>query len=305
MDRSAGGFAMATFCIVSPSRWAHPDDIKTGADIIRARGHRVIVHPQNGLSDGGRLAGSDQARANALMDAFRNNEVDIVLAARGGTGALRILKLLDWGLIRQHRKKFCGFSDITALLHALHQHGGIETFHGPVATSLARNEQARNDFFEVLAGTKTTWTAPGGKVARAGDATGRLVGGNLTLLQSLLGTEYDWTSDDAILFIEESNEALYRIDRMLAHLKLAGKLESVRGFIFGESDIPDGRNAEPRQGDSPFGRSLAEILREWLPGSIPIVTNFPCGHESYNTTLPVGVTARLSAQNGAIKLSKV
>jgi muramoyltetrapeptide carboxypeptidase len=291
---------MTTFGIVSPARWCKPEWLESAKAIIEARGHKVFIHPQNNLR-AGRLAGSDQERAVAFMDIVRDSYIDVVLAARGGSGCFRIVDLLDWKVIKDNPKIYCGFSDITTLLNAIHVKTGLVTHHGPVAATLSGSDvdpRSADDFFAALTGKKSEWLIEGTVALRAGKAEGKLVGGNLTLLQNLIGTPYDWSGEGAILFFEDVNEELYRIDRTLWHFKLAGKFRGLKGVIAGEmKDMHDGIP------DS-YGKSFEQILLDVFP-DVPIVTGFPCGHGRYNTTLPVGARVGLNVEQSKAQIKKI
>ncbi len=296
----AGG----TIGIVSPARWSKPDWLVKGKAFLEARGYQVVIHAQNYLKDG-QLAGHDAARAEAIMDMFADATIDAIFCARGGTGSMRLLDKLDYRFIKQNPKPFVGFSDITALLQAISAQCGFVTFHGPMFWNFAHDydERMSEDLFQII-GTKNARVNlkfPEAETVRAGTAKARITGGNLALLQSLVGTPYDWSGKDVILFIEDVDEVLYRLDRELNHLRLAGKFEGVRAVIVGEMvDIGDGETGFMRAGEQPYGSDLKQIFVRHLPPEVPICFNFPCGHGRYLTTLPIGSCGELTlSDNGA------
>lgn len=286
-----------TIGIVSPGRWPKPEWIATGKTLLEERGYTVVIHAQNYLKDG-QLAGSDAARAEAIMDMFADRTIDAVICARGGTGSLRLLEKLDYKLIKRNPKPFIGYSDITVLLQAINKRCGFVTYHGPMLVSFAADFDPRM-IEEML-------TAVGGKknirlrfseaeCIKPGRTEGVLIGGNLTLLEYLIGTPCDWSAKDAILFFEDTEEVIYKLADKLQHLKQAGKFAGVRAILVGEMvDIGDGETGYARKGDKPFGKNLREVFLDILPNDVPLCLNFPCGHGAYHTTLPVGAPAKLT-----------
>lgn len=290
----------ATIGIVAPSRWPEPAWLEKGKAVLEKLGYKVVIHPQCYKKDG-QLAGTDKERAAAVVAMFKDPKVDAILCGRGGTGANRMVDLLDFKTIKKHPKPFIGFSDITLLLQAIHKKCGFVTYHGPMMLSFARDHDKRTlaDFSEVFAAGKKNkiikFTAVEG--VALGKAKGELIGGNLSLLQTLLGTEYDWDSHGKILFIEDVEEPLYKIDRMLNHFRLAGKLKGLKAVIVGEMiDISDGISSISKNTQSPYGRDLKQMLLELLPKNIPLCFNFPCGHGKYITTLPYGAVVTLTVE---------
>jgi muramoyltetrapeptide carboxypeptidase len=289
-----------TVGLVAPSRWPEPAWTEAAAAWLESSGFKVRIHPQNALK-AGRLAGPDAARAGAINDMFADDGVKAILCTRGGQGAIRVLDLIDYDLVRRKPKIFCSFSDGTVILNALRTRANLVAFHGPMGWnfSLADNDRRTGaDLLRLLTGR---YPAEGVLFPAApfaeGSAEGPIAGGNMSMLSALIGTPYDWSADGAILFIEDVDEEIYRLDRLLWHFRQARKLDGVRGVIVGEmTQMKD---------DPPYGKSLAEILRDHLPPGIPVCTDFPCGHGSYLTTLPLGVKARLEVSGAGARLSLV
>lgn len=287
-----------TIGIVGPSRWPRADMLEQTTAHFEERGYEVVVHDQCFLQNG-TLAGSDAARAEALNDMFADSTIDAIVCARGGSGALLMLDRVDYELIRANPKPFVGSSDITALLQAITGHTGMVTFHGPMCFNFLPERfeaYSEEDMFYMIAGEplERLLRFPMVDVVRTGEAEGRLVGGNLSMLQSLIGTPYDWSGDGAILFIEEVNEPLYRIERMMAQLRLAGKFEGLRAVLVGEMvGIPEEKLEEMSQGDCPYGRTIQEIVLKHIPPEIPVGFNYPCGHGRYLSTFPIGACVRV------------
>ena len=280
----------ATIGIVAPASPFQKDELERGLEILRHMGFRVRL--ADGLFDvHGYLAGEDERRAAQLLDMFRDATVDAILCARGGYGCMRILPLLDYGLIRRNPKAFVGFSDITALHQAFCMQSGMATFHGPVVCTLSSDEDlSRSSLLEALSGQLPA--AVSGAQMRSilpGMAEGRLVGGNLTILCHLLGTPFANSFDGCILFIEDCGEALYRIDRMLTQMKLSGCLDGLAGIMLG-SFKDCGAEAD-------ICNLVVQLFEE---REIPIVAGLPAGHAKRNITLPLGIHVRLDAEKAEL-----
>ncbi|NLO20160.1 MAG: LD-carboxypeptidase [Ignavibacteria bacterium] len=227
------------------------------------------------------------------MHFVQREDVQGIMCARGGWGSLRILRLLDYDIIRNNPKMIIGFSDLTALINAIYTNAGLVTFHGPVASSF--NQFIYQSFKRTLlteAKDKISLSEPKAAVIVKGKAKGRIIGGNLTVLNSLLGTPYEFDSDGAILIIEEKSEDPYKIDRMLTQLKLAGKLDNIAAAIIGDlAKLDRKRNFFP--GYSPTLREVFEQHFKEL--GKPTIISFPFGHTQRNSTIPIGVEAELDA----------
>jgi muramoyltetrapeptide carboxypeptidase len=256
----------------------------------------------------GYLAGDDRQRAADVNAAFADPEVKGILAIRGGWGCARVLPHLDYDLARRHPKALVGYSDITALLLALHARAGLVTFHGPIGLSAWTAfsvEHARAVLFEAQAPTLANILVDDGRLVpenwrtrtlTPGVARGRLLGGNLTVLSHLLGTPYlpDW--DGALLFLEDINEDIYRMDRMFTHLALAGVLARVAGVVFGTCS-----ECEPGSGYGAL--TLEEVLAEHVSSlGVPAYSGAMIGHLDDQFTLPLGVEAELDASAGTLRL---
>ncbi len=290
-----------TVGIISPSRWPEEDWLEAGRKALEQRGYKVVIHPQNLMRDG-QLAGDDKSRAAALMEMFANPEIDAIMCARGGTGALRILDLLDYDAIRANPKPFAGFSDITVLLQAITSRCGMTAWHAPMFWNLAQSGNAprtARDLFAALASDGRGYSVSCDEplCLREGVAEGVLVGGNMSLLQYLIGTPYDWSGDGAVLFLEDADEPLYKIDMTLRHFAMAGKFKNVKAVIVGEMvGISDGISGSDASTDNPYGRDLKSIALDNLPPEIPVCLEFPCGHGSYTTSLPIGARVKASIE---------
>lgn len=280
--------------VVSPARWLEDARLEAAVKTLEDAGFRVRVDEQNRLRDGP-FAGSDSERRKALECVFADAEVKAILCARGGYGALRIADALDYDIIRTNPKIFIGYSDITGLLLAIHRHAGLATLHGPMLVDLA--DRADGDSLAHLVATLTggAVSAIAGRVVRtakalrAGSGEGRIIGGNLTILANVIGTGSDFDTRGAVLFIEDVDEYLYNIDRMLVHLKRAGKFDRLEALMLGSF-------ARLKDNEIPFARTVEEMVLEHCAGTaFPIVSGFPVGHDGPNMTVPIGVRARVDA----------
>lgn len=293
--------AKGTIGIVAPSRWPQKEMLESTVAHLESKGFEVVVHDQCFLQHG-TLAGSDAARAEALTDMFADRTIDAVLCARGGSGSLLILDHIDYEMIRSNPKPLIGSSDVTSLLQAITNQTGMVTYHGPMCFHFLpeRYESySEDDLLYMISGApiERRLRFPEAEVERTGVAEGRLVGGNLSMLQSLIGTPYDWSGQGAVLFIEDVNEPLYRIERMMAQLRLAGKFDGVRAVLIGEMiGIPEEKAEDMSAGDCPYGRTIKEIMLKHLPPEIPVGFNYPCGHGRYLTTFPIGASVRVTLQ---------
>ena len=239
------------------------------------------------------LAGTDARRAEELADLFRSKQVAAVMFARGGYGSQRIIPLLDAALLAEHAKPVIGFSDLTPLLAFLRQRCGCPTFYGPVITQFAspKGPLTSESFLRALTTKGALGAMPMGEATtiRPGAASGPLVGGCLSMINSSMGTPYALDPSGAILFIEEINEKVYVLDRMLTQLKNSGMLAAAAGLVFG-SIVPPA--------DEPH--DIEAMIRDVLDGYPgPVVMNYPAGHLDAFVTLPLGATAELSANEGA------
>ena len=283
-------------------------DLAVVVDGIRAMG--LVPKPAPHLAARwGYLAGKDRERAADLNVMFADDSVRAIFAVRGGWGSGRILPHLDWKTIRANPKLLIGFSDITALHMAIAAKAGFTTIHGPNAASswgALSWESFRAVAFDAQ---MPTYASPPGtedrlvqrtgraRTFRGGKAAGRLLGGNLTVLTSLVGTPYLPDFDGAILFIEDVDEAEYRVDRMLTQLSLAGILGRVAGVVFGQ--CTDCRAKGPSYG----GFTLSQVLEQHLaPLGVPAFQGALFGHVPNQFSLPVGVRAEIDADAGTIRL---
>lgn len=269
------------------------------AETIRLLGFNVEVG-RHALNRNGYLAGSDEQRAADLNAMFENPLIDAIIPFRGGWGSNRMLQYVDFNIIKANPKPLIGFSDITSLLLSIYARTGLITFHGPVGKSEWTSFTYRH--FEKAVMTLSPFTVHNPTdqqtmTIQSGKASGPLIGGNLTVLTSMLGSGYLPDFEGAILFLEDVGEDVYRIDRMLTQLKLNGILDKINGLIFGKC-------TDCRPGNS-YSFSLAEVLNDHLlPLDIPSCRGAMIGHIDNMFTLPVGLPVSFLADRGVLTFSK-
>jgi len=261
--------------------------IEEGARAIERRGHRVTLASNLDHRYRDYLAGTDDERAEELNRFLRSSEYDAFFFARGGYGAMRILDRIDYDAIRANPRPLVGFSDVTSIHQAMATQAGVASFHGPMLNldfHHGLSPEIERWFWSMLAG-EAPMTRPfsTSDVVCDGEAEGVLFGGCLALTTALVGTPYDYWIDDGIWFFEDVDEPPYRLDRMLTHLRLSGRMRSVRGVIIGALKNC-GSDAE-----------MLQLLRDFFESSnIPVVRNLPFGHHGDNLLMPIGATVRLS-----------
>lgn len=267
---------------------------------MRQRGYSLRVFP-GVMEQDGYLAGSDEVRLRDLHAAFADPAIDAIFCLRGGYGSPRLLDRVDYELLRRNAKPFVGYSDITALHLAISRYAGFVTFHGPMINAdLLGDKQPPTEasLFSMLRGQVTAGSPLVHPVAyplttiEPGIAHGRLLGGNLSMIAATMGTPFEIDADGIILFIEDVNEPLYRIDRLLTHLRLAGKLSRLRGVLVGDVAGVD-------------NEALARLLKQTFePFRIPVLAGWRSGHCDPNLTLPMGALVSLDAGNKALVLEQ-
>ncbi|RIK78332.1 MAG: LD-carboxypeptidase [Planctomycetota bacterium] len=306
-----------TVMFVAPAGPPERPQVMLAKRRIEERGYRVKMRDDIFAVEG-YLAGTDERRADEMMEAFADPEVDAVLCVRGGYGVMRILDRLDYALIRQNPKAVLGFSDVTALHAALNRKAGLVSFHGPGPASGLGAEDQPSDFTVRWLIQAIEQSGSGGSdgytidvpaaVANVdsfgkGKARGRLVGGNLSLISALEGTPYAIDAEDAILLIEDVNEAPYRIDRMLQQLKLAGKLGQIKGAVLGLFTTEYVRE-DKLTDDVRF--DTQGVLRQYFESAgVPVLVNYPIGHHRQNCTVPLGAQVEVDADAKTLRILRM
>jgi muramoyltetrapeptide carboxypeptidase len=264
-----------------------------GAEFVAAQGYRVTWRDDI-LARAGHFAGDDERRAAELNAWLCDPEVKAILFARGGYGTSRILDRLDLGARRRRPKAIAGFSDLTALLLSVTRRAGIAVFHGPLVANAGTGTAGERDMarlLDLLSGKPGPRAHRGLRALRPGHARAPVTGGNLSLLAHSIGTPFQVQTRGRILFVEEVNEPLYRVDRSVRQLLLAGALRGVAGLVLGRFSgmRPAERRAVPRL-----------FLEALGSRAVPAVSGFPAGHGSPNRALPFGVPATLDAEAGTL-----
>lgn len=282
--------------VLAPAGAIESASLNAGVEAIKAEGFEVELAPGIYRREG-YLAGDAKRRAEDLIDFFRRDDIDAIFCARGGFGSIQMLPYLN-GELRHYPKIFVGYSDITVLLNWLRQFCAMATFHAPmVAMDLAKglNSRSREHFWEVLTGTRRGWQVRLGEVIRLGKVTAEMMGGCLSLLVTTLGTPYEIDTRGKILFMEDIGEKTYRVERMLTHLKMAGKLDAVAGVVFGDFTHC--------AGDGP--RDIRQVVHElFRDAGYPVVMGLAAGHGDENLTLPFGVKLSLNGDEGMLALEE-
>jgi muramoyltetrapeptide carboxypeptidase len=280
----------ARIALVSPAGpLRKPDELPRALDNARALGWEPIVGA-HATDVTGYLAGKDSDRLDDINTALRDPGIDALWCLRGGYGMIRILDGIDYEALSRSPKAILGYSDITALHGAVQRKCGLITYHGPTARE-ALTEFSRHSLERaVIAQVDPCGTAPDAREIVPGRAEGRLVGGNLATLTSLCGTEFMPDLDDGILVLEDINEPVYRIDRMLRQLEVAGVLDGCRAIVFGECvRCPDDAGGGAR----PFDEALGEIARAIR---VPCLAGVPVGHIDQQWTIPLGAMAEVDTR---------
>jgi muramoyltetrapeptide carboxypeptidase len=299
-----------TIGLIAPaSPPSDPQTIDRAAAALEKFGFKVKLG-ENVRARNGFLAGGDKERAADLMAMFADTEVKAIFCLRGGYGAVRILDLLDYKIIRHNPKIFVGYSDLTSLHGELQKKVNLVSFHAPMAGALAADdlpEFTRAAFFRTLMEAKPAGSICAGydkkgiSTLHCGVAEGRLLGGNLSVLCADIGTRFEPKFNGRILFLEDVGERPYRLDRLLTQLLNAGVFEKVIGIAVGVNK--DCEEKIPASGE--YTQSSADVFAERLSSlKIPVVTGLPFGHVDLNATLPVGAKAKLDGDNGDLIITE-
>lgn len=293
--------------ITAPAGYITSESIQPAVQLIESWGLRVRM----GTTIGKRnytFGGTDEERAEDLQEMINDPEVKAILCARGGYGSVRLIDQIRWNKLKSTPKWIIGFSDITVIHAHLSRVVGLASIHSKMCNSFpddwSKAEPIQVDTIlsirDALMGKKMKYEIPAGENNRKGNATGRLIGGNLKTIESLSGSRSDIKTDGKILFVEDTGEYLYSIDRMFWNLKRTQKLDNLAGLIVG------GFKIKPDDPGEEFGRSLCDIVMEKLHEyKYPVCFDFPVGHQKNNFALKCNVVHHLSVQEGKVTLSEV
>ena len=279
---------------MAPAGCVNDELLSAGVQALQQDGFQVELAP--GVHNRkGYLAGDDEKRARDLEGFFCRPDLDAILCARGGFGSIQLIPHLT-ERIRSHPKVFAGYSNVTSLLNWLMQSCDMVTFHAPmVAMDFARglSPRSRDHLWGTLTGEKWMWKIEVGEVIRSGKVQAEMLGGCLSVVVTTLGTPYEIETTGKMLFLEDVGEKPYRVERMLTHLKMAGKLERLAGLVFGDFTQCDGEGP----------RNVREIIGELFHAApYPVVMGIPAGHGRENLALPFGVKLELDGDAGTLSL---
>ncbi len=284
-----------TVVIVSTARKVSKAEVKSAIDLLSSWGLNV-QSGKNLFKYQNQFAGTDEERSADLQRAL-NSKAKAILFARGGYGTVRIIDSIDWKRFVKNPKWLIGFSDLTILHSHVHRHCNIQTLHGPMALNISNlSASCLNVYKETLFGSALRYSSSKQqphleKLNRKGKAKGRLIGGNLSLIYSTLGSPSDVDTEGKILFLEDLDEYLYHIDRMMMNLKRNGKLKNLAGLIVGGM-------TEMKDNPIPFGKTAEEIIHDAVAEySYPVVFGFPSGHIPNNYPLILGSEATLNVSD--------
>ncbi|MEO8399523.1 MAG: LD-carboxypeptidase [Ignavibacteriaceae bacterium] len=298
-----------TIGLIAPASFITEDELKESIKNLESLEFKV-AYTKNILAKYGYLAGTDEQRASDVNEMFERKDIDGIVCARGGYGCARILPLLNYELIKNNPKILIGYSDVTALLYGIYKKTGLVCFHGPVGISTFNNFSTEyfNDVLIYPHSDLTLFNSDEDKeddefkvaTIRSGSAKGKLVGGNLSIVVSLIGTPYDIESEGKIIFLEEIGEEPYRIDRMLTQMIQAGKFNNAAGIALGVF-----KNSKSKEEKSGIASSftLNEVLFDRLSSlKIPVLYGLSFGHITNKFTLPFGIEAELNSISQTLKL---
>ncbi len=285
-----------TVGLITPAGFITEEKLKKTIQNFESFGLKTVYYSSI-LNKEGYLAGNDESRLKEFHLMYENKDVKAIVCVRGGYGTTRLLDKFDFKLIKRNPKPLIGYSDITALINAIYRKTGIPGFHGIVGAGNFTEYTSRNFknlFFEITENVEIELFEKHTKealVINGGQVSGKLAGGNLSLLISLIGTPFDVSWDNKIVFLEDVGEAPYKIDRMLTHLISAGKFKKVKGIILGRF-----KDCEAAKDDKINSFSLKEVILDRIkPLNIPAVYGFSFGHIKNQAIFPTGIKADFDA----------
>ncbi len=271
--------------LIGTARKISLEEVQPAVKIIKAN-NLIPVFGINLFNEENQFSGTDEERIFDLQQALDDPSIKAIIIARGGYGTLRIIDKIDFTTFKKHPKWIIGYSDITVLHSHIHNFG-IATLHATMPINFQKNSEATESLFKTITGKKIDYQFPAHKLNRTGKTEGVVVGGNLSLLYALIGSISDIDTTGKILFIEDLDEYLYHIDRMMLNLKRAGKLKGLKGLIVGGM-------TEMKDNTIPFGKSAEEIILDAVAEyDFPVAFNFPAGHVDQNLAVTLGISYQL------------
>lgn len=293
--------------ITAPAGWITAEEIQPAVQVMQSWGYKILVGETIGKKDF-TFAGTDDERLNDLQKMLDDKSVKAIMCARGGYGSVRIVDRINWTKFKQHPKWVIGFSDITVLLNHIHNNFQIAAIHSKMTNSFPDDwskaepiqVETINSINDALSGKKMKYAATPNAQNKLGIAEGILVGGNLKTIESLTGSASDIITDGKILFVEDTGEYLYSIDRMFWNLKRTGKLKHLKALIVG------GFKIKPDDPGEEFGKTIEEIVLEKIKNyKYPVCFDFPAGHQKNNFALKCGVKHKFEVSMNATVLKEI
>jgi len=286
--------------IISPSGSINKtDNVKKNIEFLKNKWKLNVVNGDYIFNSFNFFAGTDNQRFEDLQKFLNDPDIKAIFCTRGGYGLMRLLPLIDLNGFRNSPKIVIGFSDITSLLNLIYQRTSLPTIHGPMLNNFyfEENNQSSEYLYEILFIDKSfEYLLPSSKYNITGNAEGILIGGNLSIIYSLQGTPYEIDTNDKILFIEDINEKIYHIERMLLNLKYSGKFKNLKGLIVG--DFINIKDTTPS-----FGLNIKEIILNIVKDyKFPVIFVFPAGHGKLNYPLIIGKKVTIIVDNNTSKI---
>jgi len=284
--------------IVSTARKIKSEDIIPAVHVLESWDLRVEIGNTIGLEHD-QFAGKDEERAADLQKMLDDKEIKAIICARGGYGTVRIIDRLDFTKFRMQPKWLIGYSDVTVLHSHIHNDFEIPTIHATMPINFPKNTTSSlTELKQILFGDNITYALKGNPLNRSGKANGTIVGGNLSVLYSLLGSSSDIDTRGKILFIEDVDEYLYHIDRMIMNLKRNKKLENLKGLIVGQF-------SQMNDNEVPYGKTAEEIISEAIQEyDYPVCFGFPAGHEKENLPIILGLEASIKVELSSVSFKQ-
>jgi len=289
----------STIGITATARKVLMPEITFAIQSMTSAGYKIILSPEVFAAEN-QFAGSDEMRAAAFNQMLANPEINAIWCARGGYGSVRLLEKIDWHMLKQNPKWIMGFSDVTAIHSHVYTQAGACSIHCPMPFAFEKQTEAsQQNLLKVLSNGSLTYQAPSHLLNRKGATSGKMVGGNLSVLYSLLASKSHMQTNGCILFLEDLDEYLYHIDRMMMALKRAGMLENLSGLVVGGmTDMHDN--------PQPFGSSVEEIVLDAVKQyDYPVCFGFPSGHIPTNFAWIHGAETSLSVGTESILTQKI
>jgi muramoyltetrapeptide carboxypeptidase len=280
--------------IVAPARKITVEELSPALEQIRSWGF-VPVLGKNVYEVHNQFAGTDEQRLADMQWALDDPEIKAVIAARGGYGCLRLIDRLDFSEFTKRPKWLVGYSDLTVFHSHINKTTNVATIHATMPINFHKDKHATQTLFNALSGKTNNYSFSLAESKNAANVDAIVMGGNLSLLYSMLGSVSDVDTDGKILFIEDLDEYLYHIDRMMVALKRAGKLKNLRALLVGSF-------TEMKDNSVPFGKNIHEIILDAVKEyDFPVFFNFPAGHQDLNNAITMGKTCTLSLHGGTVK----